>query len=318
MKILGAQAAARNMYQGNMNSSSREMSKVRKSQYFTKLLHSSRCTKVAISHPVFAILARTAECLGWKIALDLDVLTGPVECCGRYSHSPKNPALQLFQYPGTCVQYPGLQGAGALGEASTPGTPAGFMTANAHGGTYIHVGVVRGAWAGERGAASATAAAATRRRRATPTGGAVTPPHSAPAHGGRGGRHGARAGGWDRPPRDRAPLTALLDGVSHRRRAAATEASAQAPSPAGDRGRVESRKSLRAVAARNSGRWGGHGGRRRPGPLTRIRRKQGPCTNVEADSTTKSAVEERAYSAPCRHWRGVRQVCLKVVCEGYP
>jgi len=46
-------------------------------------------------------------------------------------------------------------------------------------------------------ARSATAAAAARRRRATPTGGAVTLPRSTPAHGGQGGRHGARAGGWD-------------------------------------------------------------------------------------------------------------------------
>jgi len=49
--------------------------------------------------------------------------------------------------PGTCVQYPGLQGGGALGDASTPGTPAGSMAANTHGGTYSHV-----AGAGERGA----------------------------------------------------------------------------------------------------------------------------------------------------------------------
>jgi len=41
--------------------------------------------------------------------------------------------------------------------------------------------------------------AAARRRRATPTKGAVTPPRSAPAHGGWGGRYDARAGGWDRP-----------------------------------------------------------------------------------------------------------------------
>jgi len=44
--------------------------------------------------------------------------------------------LQNVQYsiPGTCVQYPGLQGGGALGDALTPGTPAGSMAANAHGG----------------------------------------------------------------------------------------------------------------------------------------------------------------------------------------
>ena len=90
-----------------------------------------------------------------------------------------------------------LQGGGALGDALTPGTPAGSMAASAHGGTYSHVAVVGGASGGERGAASATAAAAARRRRAAPTGEAVTPPRSAPAHGGQGGRHGALAGGWD-------------------------------------------------------------------------------------------------------------------------
>jgi len=97
------------------------------------------------------------------------------------------------------VQYPGLQGGGVLGDALTPGMPAGSMAASAHGGTYSHVAVVEGAWGGERGAAAATAAAAARRRRETPTGGPVTPPRSAPAYGGRGGRHGARAGWWDRP-----------------------------------------------------------------------------------------------------------------------
>jgi len=172
--------------------------------------------------------------------------------------------------PGTCVQYSGLQGGGALGDASTPGTPAGSMSASVSGSTYNHVAVVKGASGGERGAASATAAAAARRRRATPTGGAVTPPRSTPAHGGRDGRHGARAGRWDRLPRDGAPLTSLLDGVSNRRRAAATEAGAKARSPARHRDRVESRQSRRAVAARESGRWGGQGGRRRPGPVTPV------------------------------------------------
>ena len=95
------------------------------------------------------------------------------------------------------MQYSGLQGGGALGDALTPGTPAGSMAASAHGGTYIHVAVVGGALGGERGAASVTAAAAARRRRAAPTGEAVTPWRSAPAHGGQDGRHGARAGGWD-------------------------------------------------------------------------------------------------------------------------
>jgi len=140
------------------------------------------------------------------------------------------------------------------------------MAASAHGGTYSHVAVAGGASGGERGAAAATAAAAARRRGATPTGGAVTPPRSAPARGGRGVRHGARAGGWDRPPRDGAPLTSPLDGVSNRRRAAATEAGAQARSPASHRGRFEPRQSLRAVAARNSARWGGAGGQAPSGP----------------------------------------------------
>jgi len=185
---------------------------------------------------------------------------------GSESSFPVRVGHLLF-IPGTCVQYPGLQGGGALGDASTQGTPAGSMAASAHVGTYSHVAVVGGAWGGERGVASATAAAAARRRRATPAERTVTPPRSAPAHGGRGGRHGARADGWDRPPRDAVPLTAAVDGVSNRRRAAATEAGAQARSPAGHRGRVEPRKSLRAVVARNSGRWAHRpmGGGRRAG-----------------------------------------------------
>ena len=93
---------------------------------------------------------------------------------------------------------PWPQGGGALGDAWTPGTPAGSIAASAHGGTYSHVAVAGAAKSGERGAADATAAAAARRRRARPTGGAVTPPRSAPAHGGWGGRHGhGRAGGTD-------------------------------------------------------------------------------------------------------------------------
>jgi len=66
------------------------------------------------------------------------------------------------------------------------------------------------------------------------------------AHGRAGGSTGARLGA----------STAPVDGVSNHRRAAATEAGAQARSPAGHRGRFEPRKSLRAVAARNSGRRG--------------------------------------------------------------
>jgi len=137
------------------------------------------------------------------------------------------------------VQYPDLHGGGALGDASTLGAPAGSIAASAHGGTYSHVAVAGIWWGRERGSAAATAAVAARRRRATPKGGAVTPPRSAPAHGERGGRHGARAGGWDRMPRDGAPLLAPLDGVRNCQRVAATEAGAQARSPAGHRGRVE-------------------------------------------------------------------------------
>jgi len=37
------------------------------------------------------------------------------------------------------VQYHGLQSGGALGDASTPGTPAGSMATSTHGGTYSHV-----------------------------------------------------------------------------------------------------------------------------------------------------------------------------------
>jgi len=96
-----------------------------------------------------------------------------------------------------CVQYSDLQGRGALGDASTPGRPADSIATSAHEGTYSHAAVAGRMWGGGRGAAVSTAAAAARRRRATPTEGAVTPPRSAPAHGGQGSRHGARAGGWD-------------------------------------------------------------------------------------------------------------------------
>ena len=51
---------------------------------------------------------------------------------------------QTDSIPGTCVQYPGLQGGGALSDASTPGTPAGSMAASTHGGTYSHVAVAGG------------------------------------------------------------------------------------------------------------------------------------------------------------------------------
>jgi len=78
----------------------------------------------------------------------------------------------IYKIPGTCVQYPGLQGGGALGDASTPGMPVGSIAASAHGGTYSHAAVAGRMWDGERGAAAASAAAAVRRRRATPTEGA--------------------------------------------------------------------------------------------------------------------------------------------------
>jgi len=92
------------------------------------------------------------------------------------------------------VQHPGLQGGSALGDASTPGAPAGSMAASTPGGTYSHVAEAGGVWGEEMGAVAATAAAAARRRVATPTGRTVTPPRSATARGGRGGRHGARVG----------------------------------------------------------------------------------------------------------------------------
>ena len=78
------------------------------------------------------------------------------------------------------MQYPCLQGGGALGDASAPGWPADSIAASAHRGTYSHGAVAGETWGGEKGAAAGTAAAAARRRRATPTGGAFTPPRSAP------------------------------------------------------------------------------------------------------------------------------------------
>jgi len=98
---------------------------------------------------------------------------------------------------GTCVQYPDLQGGGALGDASTPGTPAGSIAASAHGGTYSHAAVVGRMWGGERGAADATAAASARRRRATPTGEAVTlcARSQRATWGGGGGQKGRRRSG---------------------------------------------------------------------------------------------------------------------------
>ena len=72
-------------------------------------------------------------------------------------------AHKRIMIQGTCVQYPGLQGSGTLGDASTPGTPAGSIAASAHGGTYSHAAVAGRMWGGERGAAAATAVAADKR-----------------------------------------------------------------------------------------------------------------------------------------------------------
>jgi len=65
---------------------------------------------------------------------------------------PHSNCCKTVLIPGSCVPYPGLLGGGALGDASTPGTPAGSIAASAHGGTYSHVAVAGGAWGGERGA----------------------------------------------------------------------------------------------------------------------------------------------------------------------
>ena len=49
-----------------------------------------------------------------------------VQCCSFTTN-------KAWAIPGTYVQYLGLQGGGALGDALTPGTPAGSMAASAHG-----------------------------------------------------------------------------------------------------------------------------------------------------------------------------------------
>jgi len=51
----------------------------------------------------------------------------------RLDVSGGGPLLWHASIPGTCVQYPGLQGGGALGDASTLGSPAGSTAASAHG-----------------------------------------------------------------------------------------------------------------------------------------------------------------------------------------
>jgi len=75
----------------------------------------------------------------------------------QFQASRSHGSLNVVFIPGSCVQYPGLQGGGALGDASTPGTPAGSTAASAHGGTYSHVAVAGGAWGRKRGTAAATA-----------------------------------------------------------------------------------------------------------------------------------------------------------------
>jgi len=133
-----------------------------------------------------------------------------------------------------------------------------------HRGTYSHVAVVGGAWSREWGAAAATAEGAAHRGGATPTGGIVTPQHSAYERRPRrptwrtGGRVGSTVARWG-------ASTTPVDGVRNHRRAAAAEADAQARSPACHRGRFEHRKLLRAVAARNSGRRGGAEGQAQSG-----------------------------------------------------
>ena len=164
------------------------------------------------------------------------------------------------------MQYPGLQGAGALGDASTPGTPAGSRVASAHGGTCSLVAVVRGAWLREKGC----------RLRHRSGGGlpALRDAHGRDRHSaaqrtcaGRVGRPTRRTGGRVGPTTarrgasNRAARWLQISPTSRR-----NKSRAQARSPAGHRGRVEPRKSLRVVAARNSGRWGGAGGQAPSGP----------------------------------------------------
>ena len=180
------------------------------------------------------------------------------------------------------MQYPGHLGGGALGDASIPGTPAGSMAASTHGGTCSHVAVAGGAWGWERGGAAATAAAVARWRGATPPGGAVTPPRSAPVRGRQDGRHGTRLGGWDRPPRDGAPVTAPVDGVSNRRPAAATEAGAQARSPAGHLGASIPGNRCAWWPRATRGGGGGQGGRRRPSFVTPVAGQSFSCTYLHS------------------------------------
>jgi len=154
------------------------------------------------------------------------------------STTPQRPIWNSFAIPGTCGHDPGLQGGRALAHGSTSGTSAGTTAASALRETYSHVAVAGGTWGGERGTAAATAAAAARWHLATPTEGAITLPCSARAHGVGRGRNGTRAGGCERPLGGGAPLTAPLDGIRSRPRAAALEAGAQVQSTSGYRVRV--------------------------------------------------------------------------------
>jgi len=84
-----------------------------------------------------------------------------MEASREFSRTPRRlppcSDVSVLQIPGTCVQYPGLQGGGALGDALTLGTPAGSIAASGNGGTYSHVAVAGIMWGGERGSAAATA-----------------------------------------------------------------------------------------------------------------------------------------------------------------
>jgi len=165
------------------------------------------------------------------------------------------------------VQYPGLQGGGALGGASTRGTPARPMAASAHGGTYSHVAVAGGARGGER-------VPPPPRQRRRPAGVARRPPegpslrraaHLRTAGGPADTAHG-RAGGTDR----------CVTGRLKPRRSMASENADEAPlqklARRHDHPRVivggsnpGSRRALSPRATRGGG--GGQGGRR---PVTPV------------------------------------------------
>jgi len=173
--------------------------------------------------------------------------------CKRVPNRPLRPRRGRFGIPGTCVQYPGLQGGGVLGDALTPGMPAGSMAASARGNLQPRC---RGGGGVGRGKGC--------RLRHRSGGG---PPASRGAHGRgrhsaaqrtcarRAGRPTRRTGGWvGLIAARRGACNRATSGVSNRRCAAATEDGAQARSPAGHRERVKPRKLLLAVTARHSGR----------------------------------------------------------------